>query len=86
MGRGSLWGGVFLDESFIKLVKKKSPLGTWVSVSDSDEKKFLNDQWEHGIKPQFDNQKRVWPVDLPKSCGNNFSIGLTGGITIELTS
>ncbi|KAF5001283.1 hypothetical protein FGRMN_1128 [Fusarium graminum] len=85
-GDGDLCGGVFLDEGFIKLVKKKSPAGTWGSVSNSDEKKFLNDQWEHGIKPQFENQKKSWPVDLPDSCGSNSSVGLRRRITLALTS
>ncbi|CAJ0545661.1 Ff.00g091340.m01.CDS01 [Fusarium sp. VM40] len=85
-GDGDLCGGVFLDEGFIKLVRKKSPSGTWGPVSNSDEKKFLNDQWEHGIKPQFENQKRAWPVDLPESCGRNPSQGLRRRITTDLTS
>ncbi|SPJ83949.1 related to hsp70 protein [Fusarium torulosum] len=85
-GDGDLCGGVFLDEGFIKLVRKKSPSGTWGSVRNSDEKKFLNDQWEHGIKPQFENQKRTWPVDLPESYGRNPSQGLRRRMTIDLTS
>ncbi|KAM0209640.1 hypothetical protein ACHAQI_006381 [Fusarium lateritium] len=85
-GDGDLCGGVFLDEGFIKLVRKKSPSGTWGAVSKSDEKKFLNDQWENGIKPQFENQKRTWPVDLPESCGRNPSQRLRRRITIDLTS
>ncbi|KAG5663800.1 hypothetical protein KAF25_006385 [Fusarium avenaceum] len=85
-GDGDLCGGVFLDEGFIKLVRKKSPSGTWGPVSNSDEKKFINDQWEHGIKPQFENQTRTWPVDLPESCGRNPSQGLRRRITLDLTS
>ncbi|EFY90829.1 putative hsp70 protein [Metarhizium acridum CQMa 102] len=30
-------------------------------------KKFLNDNWEHGIKPQFRGQNRSWGVELPNS-------------------
>ncbi|KAJ4131118.1 hypothetical protein NW768_006660 [Fusarium equiseti] len=85
-GDGGLCGGVFLDEAFVKLVRKKSPQGTWGSVSKTDEKKFLNDLWEHGIKPQFENQQRTWPVDLPESCKSNASKGLKRRITLELTS
>lgn len=40
----------------------------WDTVSTQDKKKFLNDCWEHGIKPQFENQKRAWLVDLPDGC------------------
>ncbi|KIL94945.1 hypothetical protein FAVG1_01876 [Fusarium avenaceum] len=68
-GDGGLCGGVFLDERFLELIKSKVAPGSWSSVSSSDEKKFLNDGWEHGIKPQFSNQNRTWLVDLPDSCG-----------------
>ncbi|KAF5663106.1 Hsp70 chaperone protein [Fusarium heterosporum] len=85
-GDGHLCGGVFLDENFIKLVRKKSPSGSWGSVTSSDEKKFLNDQWEHGIKPQFEDQRNFWPVDLPDSCGSNSSVGFRRRITLELNS
>ncbi|CVK82888.1 hypothetical protein FPRO04_00315 [Fusarium proliferatum] len=66
-GDGGLCGGVFLDEAFIKLIKNKVPKGTWNFVGHSDEKKFLNDQWEHGIKPYSDlstGLKRRATLDL----------------------
>ncbi|KAI1065452.1 hypothetical protein LB507_000129 [Fusarium sp. FIESC RH6] len=85
-GDGGLCGGVFLDEAFVKLVRRESPQGTWGSVSKTDEKKFLNDLWEHGIKPQFENQQRSWPVDLPESFKKNPSKGLKRRVTLELTS
>ncbi|KAH7269671.1 uncharacterized protein BKA55DRAFT_549285 [Fusarium redolens] len=85
-GDGGLCGGVFLDEGFIKLIKNKAPKGTWNFVGHADEKKFLNDQWEHGIKPQFENQPRTWPVDLPESCSSDLSTGLKCRATVELTS
>ncbi|KAF5626264.1 Hsp70 chaperone protein [Fusarium tjaetaba] len=85
-GDGGLCGGVFLDEAFIKLIKNKVPKGTWNFVGHSDEKKFLNDQWEHGIKPQFENQPRTWPVDLPESCSSDLSTGLKRRATLDLTS
>ncbi|KAM0305279.1 hypothetical protein ACHAPM_001657 [Fusarium culmorum] len=72
-GDGDLCGGVFLDEGFMKLVKQKTPTVSWASVSRLEEKKFLNDEWEHGIKPQFQNQKRTWPIYLPDSCSSNSS-------------
>ncbi|KAJ4271772.1 hypothetical protein NW762_000478 [Fusarium torreyae] len=85
-GDGDLCGGVFLDEGFIKLVEEKSPKGAWVSVSKADKKNFLNDQWEHFIKPQFENQQLTWPVDLPESCRSSSSKGLKRRETLELTS
>ncbi|KAM0225621.1 hypothetical protein ACHAQD_000579 [Fusarium lateritium] len=53
-GDGGLCGGVFLDERFLKLIKGKLAPGSWSSVSRAEEKKFLNDSWEHGIKPEQD--------------------------------
>ncbi|KAF4344655.1 chaperone protein [Fusarium beomiforme] len=81
-----LCGGVFLDEAFMKLIRKKCPQASWGSVTKSDERKFLNDQGEHGIKPQFENQQRTWPVDLPDSCSAGPSRGLRRRVTLELTS
>ncbi|KAL4730235.1 hypothetical protein ACLX1H_002268 [Fusarium chlamydosporum] len=86
-GDGDLCGGVFLDEGFINLVKNKTPSGSWAQVSKLEEKKFLNDEWEHGIKPQFENQKRTWPIYLPDSCSSNSSAsGLKRRETLELSS
>ncbi|KAF5017906.1 hypothetical protein F66182_10135 [Fusarium sp. NRRL 66182] len=85
-GDGGLCGGVFLDENFVKLIKNKTPCGAWNLASRAQVRKFLNDEWEHGIKPQFENQDRVWPVDLPESHNNEQSRGLKRRRTIELTS
>ncbi|KAF5227885.1 hypothetical protein FAUST_11470 [Fusarium austroamericanum] len=86
-GDGDLCGGVFLDEGFMKLVKQKTPTISWSSVSRLEEKKFLNDEWEHGIKPQFENQERTWPVYLPNSCSSNSSAnGLKRRETLDLSS
>ncbi|KAF5589279.1 uncharacterized protein FSUBG_11191 [Fusarium subglutinans] len=52
-GDGDLYGGVFLDEAFIRFVKKKSPKGTWYPVTKTEERKFLNDEWEHAIFSVF---------------------------------
>ncbi|KAF5575134.1 hypothetical protein FPANT_11463 [Fusarium pseudoanthophilum] len=85
-GDGDLCGGVFLDEAFIRFVKRKSPKGTWWPVTKTEERKFLNDEWEHGIKPQFENQKRIWSLTLPDTCVNPSNQGLRRRMTLELTS
>ena len=66
--QGDLCGGLFLDEAFLELIKRKLPYGAWQSVTNAEQKKFLNDNWESGIKPQFQNQQRTWLVDLPEGC------------------
>ncbi|KAG5663942.1 hypothetical protein KAF25_006527, partial [Fusarium avenaceum] len=67
-GDGGLCGGMFLDENFLKLIRRKVTSASWANVSKARERKFLNDEWERGIKPQFSNQQRTWLVDLPDSC------------------
>ncbi|KAI8719009.1 hypothetical protein NCS52_00681200 [Fusarium sp. LHS14.1] len=84
-GDGALCGGVFLDENFLNLIKSKVPKGAWDQVSKAAEKRFLNDGWEHGIKPQFANQQRTWLVDLPDAC-NDTPRKLKRRRTFELTS
>ncbi|KAI8691181.1 hypothetical protein NCS56_00109900 [Fusarium sp. Ph1] len=87
-GDGGLCGGVFLDENFVKLIKSKVPRGSWDQVSKAEEIKFLNDGWEHGIKPQFANQQRTWLVDLPDACNDTPSTSrkLKRRRTLELSS
>jgi hypothetical protein len=82
---GGLCGGVFLDEEFLKLIKGKLTTSTWNLVSAGEQKKFLNDGWEHGIKPQFENQPRTWLVDLPESCDSRAG-GLKRRQTLEVSS
>ncbi|KAH7006186.1 hypothetical protein EDB82DRAFT_472866 [Fusarium venenatum] len=73
-GGGNLCGGVFLDEMFLNLIKKKVTPGSWAGVSIADQKKLLNDSWEYDIKRQFLNQNRTWPVELPGSfSGSTFN-------------
>ncbi|KAJ4137767.1 hypothetical protein NW768_003357 [Fusarium equiseti] len=86
-GDGGLCGGVFLDENFLELIKRKVSRASWESVSIAEQRKFLNDGWEHGIKPQFSNQNRTWLVDLPDSCGGpTFNSKLKRRRTLELSS
>ncbi|RTE70985.1 hypothetical protein BHE90_014613 [Fusarium euwallaceae] len=81
-----LCGAVFLDENFINLIKSKVPSGSWAQVSKAEEQKFLNDGWEHGIKPQFSNQRRAWLVDLPDACNDTSHGRLKRRRSLELSS
>ncbi|KAM5355751.1 hypothetical protein ACJ41O_002397 [Fusarium nematophilum] len=85
-GDGALCGAVFLDEEFLKLIKSKIPAGSWSQVSKEEVKKFLNDGWEHGIKPQFANQQRNWLVDLPDACSASSSGRLKRRRSLELST
>lgn len=57
-----LCGGIFLDKIFLKLVKSATR-GSWHNISKKEELKFMNDNWEHGIKRQFHGRPRTWIVD-----------------------
>ncbi|KAH7023134.1 hypothetical protein EDB80DRAFT_745260 [Ilyonectria destructans] len=84
-GDGGLCGGVFLDEEFINLIKRKVTPAAWNGVKKAEQKKILNDAWEHGIKPQFENQQRTWLFDLPEGCGVK-SGGFKRRRTMDLSS
>lgn len=84
---GGLCGAVFLDENFLQLIKRRIGSDSWGNVSIAEQTKFLNDGWEHGIKPQFSNQDRTWLVDLPDSCSVSASgRRLKRRRTLELSS
>ncbi|KAI7759511.1 hypothetical protein LZL87_011307 [Fusarium oxysporum] len=42
-GDGGLCGGVFLDEQFLELIKRKLTPRSWDNVTSAEEKKFLNE-------------------------------------------
>lgn len=67
---GALCGGTFLDQDFEQFIKKRFPGGVkaWNKTEPVTVSKFLNTEWEHGIKPDFDGTDRTWTLDLPKRC------------------
>ncbi|OAQ91004.1 actin-like ATPase domain-containing protein [Purpureocillium lilacinum] len=68
-GAGDLCGGVFLDEEFLKLVERKVGRVIFGKFNHHVKRKFLNDNWEHSIKPQFNGKQATWTVeDLPAVC------------------
>ncbi|KAK7426412.1 hypothetical protein QQZ08_007167 [Neonectria magnoliae] len=84
-GEGGLCGAVFLDEGFINLIKQKVSPNAWDRLSKQEQKKFLNDEWEDGIKQQFTDQQRRWLVELPEVCGEATS-GIKRRRAIDLSS
>ncbi|KAK2053962.1 actin-like ATPase domain-containing protein [Colletotrichum caudatum] len=67
-GDGELCGGVFLDEAFVNMVKKRVTPQAWDKVPKNEAANILNGDWEHGIKQQFDGQERDWHIKLPPEC------------------
>ncbi|KAG5747682.1 hypothetical protein H9Q70_009631 [Fusarium xylarioides] len=85
-GDGGLCGSIFLDENFLKLIKRKVSSTSWKNISKADEKRFLNDEWEHGIKEQFSSQDRSWLVSLPEGCRGVFNQGSKRQRHLQLSS
>ncbi|KAF5582736.1 Hsp70 chaperone protein [Fusarium pseudoanthophilum] len=85
-GDGGLCGSIFLDENFLKLIKRKVSSISWKNVSKADEKRFLNDEWEHGIKKRFCGQDKSWVVALPEGCHGVLNQGYKRRRTIHLSS
>ncbi|KAF5701662.1 Hsp70 chaperone protein [Fusarium mundagurra] len=85
-GDGGLCGGIFLDENFLKLIKSKVSSTSWRNVSKADEKKFLDNEWERGIKKGFCGQDKSWMVSLPEGCRGVFSQGSKRKRHLQLSS
>jgi hypothetical protein len=65
---GGLCGAVFVDEAFSELLKEKFTTTKWDKMSDDSRARLLHDEWEHGIKPQFDGRERTWTINIPWEC------------------
>ncbi|KAG5993963.1 hypothetical protein E4U43_003349, partial [Claviceps pusilla] len=80
-GDGGLCGGIFLDQNFLELVKKKIG-ASWKTVSKKQELEFMNDKWDHGIKRQFRGTPRTWRLDMPNSVTQSGSQKRTRGLEL----
>ncbi|WYZ35190.1 hypothetical protein EsH8_I_001466 [Colletotrichum jinshuiense] len=67
-GDGDLCGGVFLDEAFVKLIKKKVTPQAWDNIPMEDAARLLNYEWENCIKQSFNAQDEDWHINLPPEC------------------
>lgn len=67
-GNGRLCGGVFLDQAFIELMRRKVTPDVWDALPKDEVQRLLNGDWEHGIKKQFHGQQKDWIVTLPPGC------------------
>ncbi|KAJ6446120.1 hypothetical protein O9K51_00888 [Purpureocillium lavendulum] len=68
-GEGDLCGGIFVDHEFLELVKRQVGNVVFEKFDKRAKIKFLNDNWEHHIKPQFDGKRETWMAeDLPAVC------------------
>ncbi|KAK0672629.1 hypothetical protein QBC41DRAFT_380636 [Cercophora samala] len=67
-GQGDLCGAVFVDAAFAEILKDKFGDKRWKKLGDESRGRLLHDQWEHGIKSQFDGSKREWKFTMPWEC------------------
>ncbi|OCL12175.1 actin-like ATPase domain-containing protein [Glonium stellatum] len=64
-GKGRLCGAIFPDKEFENFMKMKVRGKTWQKLSQSSIKSMVNNEWEHGIKRNYDGSDRIFTVSLP---------------------
>ena len=63
-GKGKMCGAIFIDEAFE--AQLKTALGSkWERISVASRRALINNEWEHGIKRQFDDADQEWTVTIP---------------------
>ncbi|KAK8016695.1 hypothetical protein PG993_014884 [Apiospora rasikravindrae] len=72
VGSGGLYGATFLDrdfrDHFVKIIGRLS----WERLSEAQQKKLMDWDWEIGIKRTFDGTNRAWLMEMP----NDGHVGL----------
>ncbi|PTB46849.1 hypothetical protein M441DRAFT_445543 [Trichoderma asperellum CBS 433.97] len=66
-GDGKLCGATFVDELFRNLLRQKIPSSTWERLGEDGIARLMNNEWENGIKPQFNDDGRKWSIQAPVS-------------------
>lgn len=64
---GKLCGAVRLDEAFESLLAQKLPRDLRKALAPAEMKRILDSNWENGIKPDFTNSDKSYPVQIPFS-------------------
>ncbi|CAP65369.1 uncharacterized protein PODANS_6_8790 [Podospora anserina S mat+] len=67
-GQGGLCGAVFVDEAFTDILKRKFGKNKWRKLGDDARHRIQHDEWENGIKTQFDGSYREWKFTMPWEC------------------
>ncbi|KAI0401998.1 hypothetical protein F4802DRAFT_618248 [Xylaria palmicola] len=65
-GDGALCGATFVDSAFETFIEQRVGRKSWKLMKDTDIKKWMNNEWEHGIKKDFDGSQAKYCIDLPK--------------------
>ncbi|KAI0864076.1 hypothetical protein F4860DRAFT_511446 [Xylaria cubensis] len=64
-GEGALCGGTFLDKEFETFLKNAIGEASWNKMNESDIRRMMNNEWEHGIKEAFNGEEDYYTVELP---------------------
>lgn len=62
---GGLCGGIFVDQNFESLIASKVGQSVWSKIDTGEKRKFMNKDWENGIKTQFHTGDRQWMAEVP---------------------
>ncbi|KAM3436279.1 hypothetical protein MY4824_004430 [Beauveria thailandica] len=65
-GEGGLCGGIFVDQNFDDLITRKMGGTPWKGIDSADKRRFMKDNWENGIKPQFSGNDRSFFAEVPE--------------------
>ncbi|KAI1742898.1 hypothetical protein F4680DRAFT_471799 [Xylaria scruposa] len=64
-GEGALCGGTFLDKEFESFLKNAVGEVSWNKMNESDIRRLMNNEWEHGIKEAFSGEPDYYTIELP---------------------
>ncbi len=56
---------MFVDQNFEKLIAEELGGSIWSNLDSEDRRRFMKEQWEACIKPQFSGNDRVFYSDVP---------------------
>ncbi|KAI1758002.1 hypothetical protein F4782DRAFT_536687 [Xylaria castorea] len=62
---GALCGGTFLDREFELFMKNAVGEVSWDKMNESDIRRMMNNEWEHGIKEAFNGEPDCYTIELP---------------------
>lgn len=69
LGIGKLCGATFLDGRFLATLRKKldelSPDAWQILEENGALRRIIHNDWENGIKPQFQNTAQRWVLQMP---------------------
>ena len=59
---------MFVDEAFADLLRRKFGAVKWAKMKAGSRQKLIQNNWETGIKSEFDGRQRTWEITTPFEC------------------